>query len=119
MIKEKKNMDMITKAYTDFYSKIIMDKLLSGDFSDDCPRDTNGDGDCGRILCPVCGDKDLLNWSEDFKEAYRKDLIVQHGINSSIDLKDIIIMMFRRNQMVIKELIDSDTKFIGNDGKIF
>lgn len=20
----------------------------------DCPRDTNGDGDCGQRLCPVC-----------------------------------------------------------------
>jgi hypothetical protein len=23
--------------------------------SDRCPRDTNGDGDCGQTLCPVCG----------------------------------------------------------------
>ena len=22
-----------------------------------CPRDTNGDGDCGRRLCPVCGEQ--------------------------------------------------------------
>ena len=77
-----------------------------------CPRDTNGDGDCGRILCPICGDKDLLNWSEDFKEAYRKDPIVQLGINNDLDLKEIIVQMFRRNQKMIKDFTDFENKFV-------
>lgn len=25
----------------------------------DCPRDTDGDGDCGRKYCPICGKKSL------------------------------------------------------------
>lgn len=73
---------------------------------ENCPRDTNGDGNCGRILCPICGDKDFLNWSEDFKEAYFKDPIVYHGIKQDIDLKDIIVMMFRRDQEMIRDFID-------------
>lgn len=26
-----------------------------------CPEDTNGDGDCGRVLCPHCG----LEWERE------------------------------------------------------
>jgi len=34
-----------------------------------CPRDTNGDGDCGRILCPICGDKDLMSLTRESKQV--------------------------------------------------
>lgn len=31
----------------------------------DCPRDTNGDGNCGWRFCPWCGDNSLIKWRRD------------------------------------------------------
>lgn len=34
-----------------------------------CPRDTDGDGDCGRPLCPVCGIRPSLGAKPQEQEA--------------------------------------------------
>jgi hypothetical protein len=67
----QKNMDLGEQPLLSFYEAMgCCRQIGQGKFINDpdfkkrmhprlgqCPRDTNGDGDCGRPLCPHCGEK--------------------------------------------------------------
>lgn len=47
-------------TYSDIDAAVESGKLKPGDMPG-CPKDTDGDGNCGRPACPVCGTNEANN----------------------------------------------------------
>jgi len=76
-----------------------------------CPRDTNGDGDCGRVLCPICGNKDLLGLKDDDGEVeYRfhfENLFLEVPTNF-VPLKPISLTFDVKPENILEIVLDYD-----------